>query len=502
MKMLRDIIELSKKVISNSQIVFIKNYRIFGKPTLFLVILFCIALLPLFQADVNFLDDSLRALQGNRDWAYLHSRWVSEYLSIFVHVDLLLRDISPFPQLIAVFIMALTSVLLCWIIFDKKLTKMGILISALLGLSPFFLESFAFKFDSPYMALSVFASVFPFLFVFKNQKLFAIASFLGLLIMLTTYQFSSGIYIMIIIFLLFQSWNIKTNSYREMGKMLAVSIISYISALIFFRIFLLQNQIFKYNTVFSIDEMMVGIFDNFKDNFEEVIQFFNTFWIWLLLIMIIAFVIKAIIVSKQNKFLAFSAALLVLFLLLFFFQGIFIFVDGIGSVPRYFIGFNAFIVLIALYLAKPPYKFFAIPAVILLYCFFVFAFAFGNALADQKDFKTFFATMLINDLSKIITDEEQLKETNIYLRESIGNAPSVKFLQRDYPIIKKLIPNDFGKHVFGYINLAWYNFPVHHPGKISKQMKTQAKDLPILVDSYYYTIRGDSKNIHIWFNNR
>ena len=127
--------------------------------------------------------------------------------------------------------------------------------------------------------------------------------------------------------------------------------------------------------------------------------------------------------------------------------------------PRYFVGFSVFIAMLSLFLARPPYKFFVIPAIILLYCFFVYTFAFGNALADQKRFKTFFATMLIDDLSKIITKEEQLKETNIYLMERIGNAPSVKFLQKDYPITKKLIPNDFGKHVFGYTNLAWYNFP-------------------------------------------
>lgn len=502
MKILRNIIKPLKKTVYNSQIIFVRNYRIFSKPTLFLVILFCIALLPLLQANVNFLDDSFRTLHGNRDWAYLHSRWVSEYLSIFIHADISLRDISPFPQLIAVLIMSLAGVFLCWIVLDGKLTKIGILVSALLGLSPFFLESFAFKFDSPYMALSVLTSIFPFLFAFKKQKLFAVTSFLGLLVMLTTYQFSSGIYIMIVIFLLFQSWNAKTKSYREMGKFLLVSATSYIVALIFFRIFLLQNKIFKYNTVFSMDEMVLGIFDNFKNNLEDVIQFFNVFWIWLLLITIIAFMIKSVIISKQNKIVAFLAVLVILFLSLFFFQGLFIFIDGVNSVPRYFIGFNALIVLVALCLSKPPYKFFATPAIVLLYCFFVFAFAFGNALTDQKRFKTFVATMLVNDLSKIITKEDQLKETSIYLREPIGNAPSVKFLQKKYPITKKLIPNDFGKHVFGYTNLAWYNFPAHRPEKISKQVKAQAKILPVLVDSYYYTIRGNSKSIHIWFNNR
>lgn len=501
-KLSKFIKQFFRNFVLSCQEFFVEKYQIFSKPTLFLIILYCVALIPLFWSNINFLDDSFRALYGGRGWANLHSRWISEYLSILIHADTVLRDISPLPQLIAVFIMSLASVMLCWIVFDRKFTKLGILISALLGLSPFFLESFAFKFDSPYMALSVLASVFPFLFIFGSKKKFIVVSFLSLLVVLTTYQFSSGIYIMIMIFLLFQSWNIKESTYCEMGKMLVVSIIGYVSALIFFRLFLLQDKIYQYNTLFSIDEIIVGAFDNYKDNLEVVTQFFNIFWIVILITVIIAFVIKSVVVSKQHKALAIVGVLITLFLALFFFQGFFIFVDGVNTVPRYYIGFNAFVALLGLYLAKGSYKFFVTPALILLYCFFVFAFIFGNALADQDRFKTFFATMLVNDLSKFITTEEQLNEVNIYFRDSIGNAPSVKVLQKDYPIIKKLIPNDFGKHVFGYTNLVWYNFPESRPENISDEQKVESKTLPILVDSYYYTIRGDEKNIYIWFNNR
>lgn len=50
-----------------------------------------------------------------------------------------------------------------------------------LGLSPWFLECFSYKFDSPYMALSVLASVIPFIFgrrIFINSLVFQCWEFL------------------------------------------------------------------------------------------------------------------------------------------------------------------------------------------------------------------------------------------------------------------------------------------------------------------------------------
>ena len=503
MKIHKKLFRQSKEMIIKSKSFFNEHYKVFSKPTLFLIVLFCIALLPLFRANVNYLDDSARALNGGRGWAYLHSRWISEYASVLIHADFTLRDIAPFTQLIAVFLISLASVILCWVVFDKKLTKLGILLSSLLGLSPLFLECFAFKFDSPYMALSILASVFPFLFAFGNKRMFAVVSFLSLLLMLTTYQLSSGIYIMLTIFLLFQAWNSKEKTFYEMRNFFMIAAGSYVAALVFFRVFLFQTQILELNQVFPISEMFSGVWKNYKDNLEGVINNFNIFWVWMLLIMVILFIVKSVIVSKRNKIISFTMTLVVLFLLIFFFQGFFIFIAKVGSVPRYFVGFNGLIVLLALYLAKPPYKFFAVPAVILFYCFFVFTLAFGNALEEQKEYKTFFATMLIDDLSKIVgADYELSSGTSIYFMDSIGNSPGVKFLQKDYPIIKHLIPNDFGKHVFGYTNLAWYNFPAMSPADISKQQKQVAKELPVIVNSYYYTIRKDENNIYIWFNNK
>ncbi len=480
----------------------IHKWRPYMSHVVFLCIFYCIALAPLFLANVNFLDDSHRALTGGRGWAYLHSRWISEYASIFVHADTILRDISPFPQLIAIVLIALSSVAICIVVCGKKYTKTALVISALLGVTPFFLECFAFKFDAPYMALSVLASVIPFLFAHKTPKIFISASFIGTLVMLTTYQLASGMYIMMTLFFVFHMWNSGTWHYRKVGQYIILALVGYGSALIFFRIFLMQKGILEHHTIFSFTELLPGVIANTQDHFHDIFGALHVVWIGILCVMIALFIVKAIVVSTHDKVLASILIVGMLVVMFIFVQGFFVFVDGMNSVPRYYIGMNMFIVLIALYLIKPPHAFFGVPGIALVYCFFVFAFAFGNALTDQVRFKTFIATMLMHDLSKIVTTTEQLENTHIYLREPIGNAPSVESLQKDYPIAKKLIPNDFGRHVFGYTNLAWYNFPAMRPEKMTKDQKDQSKKAPIMAETFYYTIRGDKQNLYIWFNNR
>ena len=62
------------------------------------------------------------------------------------------------------------------------------------GLSPFFLANFSYRYDSPYMAFSLLVCVIPFLFKEENKH-FIISSVISLFFMCISYQASSGIYI-------------------------------------------------------------------------------------------------------------------------------------------------------------------------------------------------------------------------------------------------------------------------------------------------------------------
>jgi len=173
------------------------NYRQFVKPVLIMFGIYAFGISAIIRADFLYIDDIGRSAHGYRGWENW-SRHISSFLAIFIHADTRINDISPLTQLIAV-----SSVVLVYVINNEKITKTALAASIPIGLSPYFLECFSYKFDAPYMALSVFVSIVPFVFM-KNMLAFSVASVLGILIMCMTYQASSGIYIIIVILLCFQ----------------------------------------------------------------------------------------------------------------------------------------------------------------------------------------------------------------------------------------------------------------------------------------------------------
>lgn len=85
-----------------------EEIRALGRPAAVLFAILLVALLPLLLADFHYLDDLGRAAIGYRRWDEF-GRYLSEYGSVLVHAGTHLTDISPIPQLLAMFIMAVSS---------------------------------------------------------------------------------------------------------------------------------------------------------------------------------------------------------------------------------------------------------------------------------------------------------------------------------------------------------------------------------------------------------
>jgi len=183
------------------------------KPTLIMFGVYLLGILTIIRANYLYDDDIARSIFGNREWIHW-SRYISEFASIFVHGDINLTDISPLPQLLAVLILSFSSVLLVYIVGNRKITTVRLLASIPLGLSPYFLECLSYKFDAPYMALSILASILPFLFI-TRKKAFLFCSVASLLVMCMTYQASSGVYLLMVVILCFKDWNTRKKSTKE-----------------------------------------------------------------------------------------------------------------------------------------------------------------------------------------------------------------------------------------------------------------------------------------------
>ena len=148
---------------------FWKKYR---TPLLVLSLLLLLSISSILRADFKYVDDIGRTVNGYRGWSNF-SRYLSSFFSIFLHGDTYLTDISPLPQVLAIFVMGISSILLLHLFSNgKKITFWNILAVIPLTINPYFLECLSYKYDAPYMAISVLSSIVPFLFYKKNKVLF------------------------------------------------------------------------------------------------------------------------------------------------------------------------------------------------------------------------------------------------------------------------------------------------------------------------------------------
>ena len=130
-----------------------------------------IACLTLMRANFYYIDDQGRVVDGHMGWLGF-SRYTTTLGAGALQMGSYMADLSPLTTLLAIAIMAVAGLIIIHtikvIIFKKEIKWWDVLAVAIMGLSPYFMGCFSYKFDAPFMALSVPASVIPFIFYKKS----------------------------------------------------------------------------------------------------------------------------------------------------------------------------------------------------------------------------------------------------------------------------------------------------------------------------------------------
>ncbi|MDR0487057.1 MAG: glucosyltransferase domain-containing protein [Treponema sp.] len=463
-------------------------YKEFVVPVLFMFGLYIIGISGIIRADLLYVDDKGRALEGYRRWD-INSRYISNFLAIFLHADTRLTDISPLPQIIAALFMAAASVLLVYVISGSKITKIACFLSLPVGLSPYFLHCFSYKFDAPYMALSVLASIAPFLFM-RNYVMFSVCSIISLLIMAMTYQASSGIYIIIVIILCFKTWNERRKTGKEIVRFAAVSAFSYCFSMIFFNLFLMNRRVTANLTtdIYPIHKLFTVAVNNFMGYMNNVIGDFSYVWRVSIIILCLVFISASVLFTKRNKIAALCVSLFVLAAMCSLSFGIYLVLTIPFFAPRAMYGFGIFIACITVYLSNIPRRVLLLPGIILCWSFFVFSFTYGNALSEQKRYDNFRTETLIHDLSMLFPNKTE-EPLLIKLVDTAGFAPVInQNISIRYPVIHRLVRVSLiGNSLWGYYYLTrYFNFTLQRDESIEET------ELHSIFDSYYHTIKSDA----------
>lgn len=462
-----------------------------------LAIIYAISIIAIIRANFKYIDDLGRVAGGYAGWSNF-SRYTSSFLSTVIHGDTYLTDISPLTQLLAVVILALSSAILLYILMEKKTFSIWGIIAVLpLGLSPYFLECISYKYDSPYMALSILASIFPFILYSSGYIFYSIASFIGTIIMCTTYQAASGIYPMIVVLLCFIFWS-KGKQIKDIFKLLIVSVLSYGIGMLFFRVFLmLPAEGYVSNSIPSISQIIPETIKHLYQYFMQIITDFKNIWLILIVLMGIACLYIATRDSTRKKYFALPVAIITFGIMALLCFGLYPVLSNPLYDPRAMYGFGVFIALMGVFIANAikvyPAK---IVCFALSWLFIGFSFTYGNALSEQINWTNFRVTSVIQDLNDLeVFKTDEIK--TVQLDGNIGKSPVINNMPQDYQMLNRLVPTTFGGtdwywqqeyfySYFGLKNIKW---------DVTKDLTTY--DLPVIKDTMYHTIKGNDEYVLI-----
>lgn len=466
-------------------------YRRYRKPFLILCAIYLVALSALIRANIDYKDDIYRLFTGLKGWKAF-GRFVSQIASVFVHGEGYLTDVSPLPLLLAIGIMALASLIVIRLISGERTVSLWSLIGVVpLGLSPYFLECFSYKYDAPYMALSVLASVLPLLLDGQGSLLYASAVALGSYVMCTTYQSSSGILPMLVVLLCLLRL-CRGEPARRVGRFLLCSAAGYAVALLAFKLFVIWPvDSYVNNTLPPIRQLLPTAAANLAAYYRLVASDFRIEWLILAALLGAAFVYVVARDARGRRAWALlgAAAALALMLLLAF--GVYPLLSSPQFAPRGMYGFGALLAFLGVTVAAArrvyPAK---LACALLSWAFLTFALTYGNVLHVQSEYANFRIAATAEDLSRLDAFADIDEPKMVQITGYIDFTPAYRFMPQDYGMLSRLIPNDYNEEwPFGPLRL--YGFYGLKNVVWESGVDLTQRDLPVLIDTMYHTIRGD-----------
>lgn len=506
------------------------KYRVFVKPFLILALIYLVGISAILLASVHYADDAARTNYGYAGWSAF-SRYTSTMLSYVVHTDGYLTNIAPLPQLLAVLILTVSSlILICLVsgreVFGGPISKWILKLLAVvpLVLCPYMLECLSYQYDAVYMALSVFFAVMPFLFYRKERWKFVLASVVGILGVCTTYQASVGIYPMIVVFLTMKDWNNKDLSGKELFKNVAISAVVFLITLVFFQKVLMRTQdIYVSNEIPGIAELIPMTLQHLLHYFELLTTDFRAVWLTIIGVIAVLFVVLYVVRSKRNKVLAAVVGVVGLVAMGISTYILYAALEKPLYTTRAMYALGALIAIMGVYVVsgginrKFDKKFkgkqtemkmmlsikigelvLALPVLMISWCFFVFSFTYGNALHEQDTFRNMQIDMVISDLNELLIDG---KERKIQVIGQIGFAPSVEHTPAGkYHILRRLLKPSYET------NVPWMAYRLREASGLKKlkyvpeyNVASSGPDLPILKETALYIIYGDDESVVVKF---
>lgn len=497
--------------------------RPYIKPFLVVLIIYLIAMSSILRLGASYIDDMGRAHTG-LSWSHEFNRFSQSFLSYMLNTSFTLTDISPWTQIVAMVFLSISSVVVTYLLCNRKIRYIPLILSVFIGLSPFVIELWLYKFDSPGMAMSIMVSILPFLFwhyMSKDGKKpwvsFLSVSTICVLLMLTSYQAAGGIYPVMLMAMAMLDF-LNKQDFSKILKTGLFFVAPYLLGILIF-VFVLPNPTgYWYTDTWPISGMIFGVLRNTRQYFQFIRSLLNQQWSTLMLLTLICYLISLLLSSKRKKGWKLLDVIIGTAFVLIAFPLSHGFLLALVEAPintRSSLGIGLIFAVISILtvrnistLKKPEKttegkskigKFantcritacvMLLPAIALVYSFFVYPLALGNALADQHRWGTFRREMVVADLAREFPEAD----ITVQVRGHVGLSIVAEHVAEQYPIARHHInPQQQGLGEMGF--WALYRFQHYYNMDLWLSFYWRAGawdyyDWEVVVDNFYHTIR-------------
>ena len=391
-------------------------------------------------------DDMRRAIYGST-WNSDFGRYSSSLLAQLLHQNVKLFDMSPIPQVVAMAIMAVSSMMLVYLFVGRiksiRESFWPLLIAALFGLCPFMMNAWRYKFDAPCMALGIAVSILPYYLYWGEIKVGTSDNLPGriaitmacIAVMWTSFQAASGIFLIVGLALMVRD-SIKG---REQSVFQAIVFLfcHLVVSLLFF--LLVKDGIYYRNIIIgSVDD----IWSNICGICKMLTSSTSAYWA----IMIGVIIICSFVMSLKRGDELYYLALMVGFLSVgvFIAVGPLLLLKDFPYVGRSLVGvcclFVVFLLLLWSSIPKRKYrrieKVYYVALILVFYGFLTYGWSFGNALSGQYEYDNNLATMIMGDLTDIVRTEDEARDTIVLVDGVASPAPVMAKHLKAFPVAR------------------------------------------------------------------
>lgn len=477
-----------------------------------LVGLFCVYVFPIVLANVYYIDDLGRALNGSA-WTS-NGRPFAGFIMSLIEFGKPLADISPLTQFLSVLMLAYALVLWARKYILKENLYVTICCLFLCIANPFFLENLSYKFDSLPMTLAVSLCLLAFSLPDSlSKKKEAVCVGIAVMLTLSLYQAALGMYLCFIAIESMVGLVTKKDLKYLIKKMLFRGVVIG-GASVLYKITIAQRFVGKdgYNAVHS--QMILPVnYENIQIIIYNCLSFFDLIkeyvysipiggkvvislvCIWALVLIFTSYVKY----HRSHKIGSAFFLLLSICIIIFgsFLPLLLLKVPIIA--PRTLISacsITLWIGLLITYLSHKK-KIVTLLFVPMIVFAFSYSYVYGNVLHKQSEGNIFIAKLINVDLSQL-NYNGNIKNVTI-----IGNAPETKeyqFESKKYPLMKRLVPIYMrGGWFWGYKILDNYSFNKYNWEEEKKADKSFIETQKAVRENSIYEIYIDGNRAIISF---